>query len=81
MGREPVYVYRSPVASVTITPGTASVDKGETLELKATLRDQSGRIVKDHITWGSSDFSKVTRQPGWHCHRRQRGLGGRHRDQ
>jgi len=58
-GASKIWVYRSPVYSVTITPGTANVNKGGSLTLEATLRDQTGRIVKDRVTWGSSDFSKV----------------------
>ena len=59
-GNSDVKVFRSPVASVTITPGTASIYRGETLTLKATLRDDQGREVRDGIRWGSTDFSKAT---------------------
>ena len=58
-GGSRVVVYKAPVYSVTIAPGTANVNKGATLGLKATLRDQAGRLVNDKVTWGSSDFSKV----------------------
>ncbi len=58
-GGSKVVVYKAPVYSVTITPGTANVNKGATLGMKASLRDQAGRLVSDRVTWGSSDFSKV----------------------
>ncbi|HWP69976.1 MAG TPA: Ig-like domain-containing protein, partial [Gemmatimonadaceae bacterium] len=59
-GNSELKVFRSPVASVTLTPGTASIYRGETLTLKATLRDDQGREVRDAIRWGSTDFSKAT---------------------
>src|SRR5688572_202344 len=59
-GNSALKVFRSPVASVTITPGTASLYRGESLTLKATLRDDQGRELRDGIRWGSSDFSKAT---------------------
>ena len=55
-----VKVFRTPVASVTISPSTANVTKGEQLQLSVTLRDQQGRITEDDITFGSSDYTKAT---------------------
>ncbi|NUQ11192.1 MAG: Ig-like domain-containing protein, partial [Gemmatimonadaceae bacterium] len=55
-----VKIFRSPVASVTITPNTANVYKGERLELDVTLRDQGGRLVEGDVSWGSTDFTKAT---------------------
>ncbi len=59
-GYSSVKVFRAPVASVSLSPSTANVYKGATLDLDATLRDQYGRVVTGTITWGSSDFSKAT---------------------
>ena len=59
-GNSTIRVFRSPVASVTISPSTANVYKGEKTALTVTLRDQNGRLVEGEVTWGSSDFSKAT---------------------
>ena len=59
-GEGSVKVFRTPVASVTITPGTANVTKGEQLQLIVSLRDQQGRLTEDNVTFGSSDYSKAT---------------------
>src|SRR5438034_2948663 len=45
-----------PVASVTVTPGTASVTVGQTVQLTATLRDANGNPLTGRvITWQSSN--------------------------
>jgi uncharacterized protein YjdB len=59
-GTGSVKVFRTPVASVTITPGTANVYKGAQIELDVTLRDQQGRLTEGTVTFGSSDYSKAT---------------------
>lgn len=59
-GWSSVKVFRSPVASVTISPTSASINKGGTIDLEVTLRDQYGRLVEDSVTWGSSDFTRAT---------------------
>ncbi|HEX6315117.1 MAG TPA: Ig-like domain-containing protein, partial [Gemmatimonadaceae bacterium] len=58
-GNSTVKIFKSPVASVTISPNTANVYKGEATTLVVTLRDQNGRLVEGNVTWGSSDFSKA----------------------
>jgi uncharacterized protein YjdB len=55
-----VKVFRTPVASVTISPGTANVYVGAKVELDVTLRDQQGRLADGTVTFGSSNYSKAT---------------------
>ena len=55
-----VRVFRSPVASVTMSPSTANVYKGATTTFVVTLRDQNGRLVEEDISWNSSDITKAT---------------------
>lgn len=44
-----------PVASVSISPGGGNVDRGQTLQLSATVRDQFGDILTDRaVVWTSS---------------------------
>ena len=59
-GTGTVRVFKSPVASVTISPSSANVYKGARLELDVVLRDQQGRLTEGNITFGSSDYSKAT---------------------
>ena len=59
-GEGTVRIFKSPVASVTISPSTASVYKGATVTLTATPRDQNGRHVEGDVAWGSSDHTKAT---------------------
>lgn len=60
LGWSRLKIFRSPVASVSITPSTANVYVGSSLALQATLRDALGRETSDEVTWGSSDFTKAT---------------------
>ena len=59
-GSSTVKIFKTPVASVTLTPSTANVYKGSSLTLIAVLRDHNGRLVEDKITWGSSDYTKAS---------------------
>jgi uncharacterized protein YjdB len=59
-GEGTVRIFKSPVASVNITPSTASVYKGTTVTLDAIPRDQNGRVVEGDVTWGSSDNTRAT---------------------
>ena len=59
-GEGSVKVFRTPVSSVTISPSTANVTKGQQLQLTVTLRDQQGRLTVDNVTFGSSDYGKAT---------------------
>ena len=54
-------IVRSPVASVSITPSTADVYVGSTLQLQVTARDANGRVIRDaDVSWGSSNYSNAT---------------------
>jgi len=48
----------APVATVTLTPASATVNEGQTLQLAATLKDANGNtLVGRSITWSSSNPS------------------------
>jgi uncharacterized protein YjdB len=50
-----------PVASVDVTPPSASVDEGKTVQLTATPKDANGTPLSGRaITWGSSNTSVAT---------------------
>ena len=49
-------VTNAPVASVTVTPLSATVSVGQTAQLTATLKDASGNVLSGRaVTWSSSD--------------------------
>jgi len=49
-------VTNAPVASVTVTPSSATVSVGQTAQLTATLKDASGNVLSGRaVTWSSSD--------------------------
>jgi len=51
----------APVVSVTVTPGTATVVGGGTLQLTATLKDAAGTVLAGRtVTWASSDIAVAT---------------------
>src|SRR5207249_2053834 len=51
----------APVATVTLTPGSATVNEGQTLQLTATLKDANGNtLVGRTVTWQSSNTSAAT---------------------
>jgi hypothetical protein len=48
----------APVATVTLTPGSATINEGQTRQLTATLKDANGNtLVGRSITWSSSNPS------------------------
>src|SRR5438128_158131 len=48
----------APVATVTLTPASATVNEGQTLQLTATLKDANGNVlIGRSITWSSSNAS------------------------
>src|SRR5712692_1041801 len=54
-GTASVTVATVPVASVSVSPGSASVMVGHTVQLTATLRDASGNVLTGRtVTWASS---------------------------
>ena len=51
----------APVASVTLSPASATVNEGQSLQLTATLRDANGNVlVGRSITWSSSNSAAAT---------------------
>jgi len=55
-GTAAVTVTNAPVASVTVTPSSATVSVGQTAQLTATLKDASGNVLSGRaVTWSSSD--------------------------
>ena len=55
-GRAVVAVTNAPVASVTVTPSSATVSVGQTAPLTATPKDASGTPLSGRaVTWSSSD--------------------------
>ncbi|HYR99477.1 MAG TPA: Ig-like domain-containing protein, partial [Gemmatimonadales bacterium] len=51
----------APVATVTLTPASATVNEGQTLQLTATLKDANGNVLTGRsITWSSSNSSGAT---------------------
>jgi len=55
-GTASVTVAGAPVATVTVTPATASVQAGQTVPLTATLKDANGNILTGRVvTWSSSN--------------------------
>ena len=50
-----------PVASVEVSPATASVEIGERVQLTATVRDAGGNVLSDRVvSWSSSNTSRAT---------------------
>jgi hypothetical protein len=55
----------APVASVTVSPGAATVSVGATIQLRATLRDASGNVLAGRsVTWASSTLGMATVSTG-----------------
>src|SRR6266550_1044680 len=55
----------APVAAVTVSPAAASVSVGATIQLKATLKDASGKALAGRsVTWASSTLEMATVSTG-----------------
>jgi uncharacterized protein YjdB len=51
----------APVASVTLSPASATVNEGQSLQLTATLKDANGNVLTGRsITWTSSNTAAAT---------------------
>jgi hypothetical protein len=51
----------APVASIVVEPDDVTLNRGESMQLNATMRDVNGRILQGRsVTWSSDDTSKVT---------------------
>jgi uncharacterized protein YjdB len=60
-GSATVTVMRVPVGSVSVEPSGASVTKGESITLTATVRDADGTVVTDRpVAWSSSNTLVAT---------------------
>src|SRR5437870_5563923 len=60
-GTATITVSTVPVASVTVSPSTASVPVGQTVQLTATPKDASGNPLSGRpVSWGSSNTAVAT---------------------
>src|SRR5712691_5573882 len=60
-GTAAITVVRVPVASVTVTPASATVNEGQTLQLTATPKDANGNPLSGRaVAWSSSNTSVAT---------------------
>ena len=60
-GTAAVTVVRVPVASVTVTPASGTVNEGQTLQLTATPKDANGNALSGRaVAWSSSNTSVAT---------------------
>ncbi|HEV2750218.1 MAG TPA: Ig-like domain-containing protein [Gemmatimonadales bacterium] len=60
-GTATITVAGAPVASVTVTPASASVQAGQTVQLTATLKDANGNILTGRtVTWSSNTTTVAT---------------------
>jgi alpha-tubulin suppressor-like RCC1 family protein len=63
-GTSTITVNLIPVASVSVTPGTANVAVAATTPLTATARDGNNNVLPGRVmSWSSSDSSKATVSP------------------
>src|SRR5438128_855806 len=60
-GTSSITVTNIPVATVSVSPPTASIQQGQTVQLTATLKDASGNTLSGRtVTWSSSNISVAT---------------------
>jgi uncharacterized protein YjdB len=60
-GSSSITVSQIPVASVTVTPNSTSVDEGNAVQLTAVLEDASGnQLFGRAVQWGTSDAGTAT---------------------
>ena len=60
-GTASVTVTQVPVATVAVSPPTASIQQGQTVQLTATLKDANGNTLSGRVvTWSSSNTSVAT---------------------
>src|SRR2546430_14591281 len=64
-GTAAITVTNVPVNSVTVTPASASIQQGQTIQLTATPKDANGNpLTGPTITWSSSNTAVATVNPG-----------------
>src|SRR5207253_369819 len=60
-GTSSITVTNIPVATVSVSPPTATIQQGQTVQLTATLKDASGTTLSGRtVTWSSSNTSVAT---------------------
>jgi uncharacterized protein YjdB len=60
-GTATVNVTSTPVGSVTVTPGSASVATTQQTTLTATVKDANGNVIADHpVQWSSNNLAVAT---------------------
>src|SRR5439155_912566 len=60
-GTSAITVVHVPVAAVAVTPASASVPAGQTVQLTATLKDANGNTLTGRtVTWASSNTAAAT---------------------
>src|SRR5207244_9050456 len=60
-GQASLSVSNVPVATVTVSPASASVTVGQTAQLSATAKDAAGNVLSGRaVTWTSSNSGVVT---------------------
>src|SRR6266480_953937 len=60
-GTSAITVTQVPVATVSVSPPTASIQQGQTVQLTATLKDANGNPLSGRtVTWSSSNTSVAT---------------------
>src|SRR5256714_170731 len=60
-GTSSITVTNIPVATVSVSPPTASIQQGQTVQLTATLKDANGNTLSGRtVTWSSSNTSVAT---------------------
>src|SRR5204863_431992 len=60
-GTASVTVTQVPVATVSLSPATPSIQQGQTVQLTATLKDASGNTLSGRtVTWSSSNTAVAT---------------------
>ena len=48
------------VTSLVVTPGSATVQLGQTVDFNASIRDQDGGIIQGSVQWSSASTSVAT---------------------
>jgi hypothetical protein len=48
------------VTSLVVTPGSATVQLGQTVDFNASIRDQDGDIIQGSVQWSSASTSVAT---------------------
>jgi uncharacterized protein YjdB len=64
-GTAVVTVRQIPAGSVSVSPSSANVNVGRTIQLTATVRDASGKVLTGRsVIWHSDNLTRATVLPG-----------------